>query len=146
MTVAPQTVAPDTSIGELLWRFQLHDFNAFPVVDADDALRGIVTKLDLLRLLGPDEREQLPDLRELAARPVASLMRTDPVALEGDDNIAAAARLMVRTGLRSLPVVRRRKTGATLIGMVSRGDLLSGLNRELREAALAPSKGEPSVP
>ncbi|HEX9611753.1 MAG TPA: CBS domain-containing protein [Gemmatimonadales bacterium] len=146
MTAAPRTVFPDTSVGELLTLFERHDFNAFPVVNASGELCGIVTKLDLLRLLGPDERLQLPDLRVAASRRVASLMRHGVVTIEGDEPVAVTAHLMVETGLRSLPVVYRRGRGPELVGIVSRGDLLRGLNRELLEAAQAPVVGERSVP
>jgi CBS domain-containing protein len=146
MTTAARTVSPDTSVGELLTLFERHDFNAFPVVNGVGELCGLVTTLDLLRLLGPDERLQLPDLRVLASRRVASLMRHGVVTVEGDEPVAVAVHLMIETGLRSLPVVHRRGRGPELVGIVSRGDLLRGLKRELLEAARAPAMGEPSVP
>jgi CBS domain-containing protein len=146
MTAAPRTVFPDTSVGELLALFERHDFNAFPVVRASGELCGIVTKLDLLRLLGPDERLRLPDLRVAATRRVASLMRHGVVTIEGDEAVAIAAHLMVETGLRSLPVVHRRGRGPELVGIVSRGDLLRGLNLELLEAARTPVMAEPLAP
>lgn len=146
MTAAPRTVFPDTSVGELLTLFERHDFNAFPVVNTAGELCGIVTKLDLLRLLAPDDHLQLPQLRTVASRRVASLMRHGVVTIEGDEPVAVAANLMAETGLRSLPVVHRRGRGPELVGIVSRGDLLRGLSRELLEAARAPAVGEPSVP
>lgn len=146
MTPAPRTAAPETSVGELLTLFERHDFNAFPVVDEAGQLCGIVTKLDLLGVLGPDARLRLPDLRIVARRQVAEFMRRGVVTVEGDDPVGVAADLMLQTGLRSLPVVHRRASGPELVGMVSRGDLLRGLRTELLEAARAPAVGQPSVP
>jgi CBS domain-containing protein len=146
MTSAPRTVCPETSVGELITLFERHDVNAFPVVDEDGTLRGIVTKLDLLRVLVPDEQVQLPDLRVVAQRRVAGLMRRGVVTVEGDDPVGIAADLMLQTGLRSLPVVHRRGGWPRLVGIVSRGDVLRGLRFELLDAARAPAVGESSVP
>ena len=49
MTAAPMTVTPATEFDELLELFARHDVGAFPVVEDTGLLRGIVTKLDLLR-------------------------------------------------------------------------------------------------
>ena len=54
MTPAPVTVRPDTSISDLKALFERYDFNAFPVVDEVGVLRGLVSKLDLLRVFRPD--------------------------------------------------------------------------------------------
>jgi CBS domain-containing protein len=56
MTPAPVSVRPETTIGELKALFERYDFNAFPVVDAQGILRGLVSKLDLLRAFRPDKR------------------------------------------------------------------------------------------
>lgn len=55
MTRAPITVTPQTLIRDLIALFNRHDFNAFPVAAENGIVRGIVTKLDVLRLLRPDE-------------------------------------------------------------------------------------------
>jgi CBS domain-containing protein len=112
-----------------------HDCNAFPVVAPDGTLRGIVSKLDVLRLLHPDEQFRLPDPKRIAATRVAAIMRPGTLTVEGDDPIVVAADLMVATGRRSLPVVRRGGGWPMLVGIVSRGDLLRGLRFELAEDA-----------
>lgn len=136
MTTAPVTVQPMTTVTELLALFDRHDFNAFPVVAPDGTLRGIVSKLDVLRLLHPDEHFRLPDAKVIAATRVAEIMRPGILTVEGEDPVVAAAELMVSTGRRSLPVVRRGSGWPKLVGIVSRGDLLRGLRFELAEDAL----------
>lgn len=138
MSPSPVTVSPETTVGELLELFERHDYNAFPVVDAANVLRGVVTKLDLLRLLRPDEDLQLPALPEVVRRRVGSIMRHGVVTVEPDDPAALAADLMVATGLRSLPVVQRGPGKPVLMGMLSRGDLLRGLRIETRAGPAVP--------
>jgi CBS domain-containing protein len=132
MSPSPATVLPDTSIGELIERFEREDYNAFPVVDAAGVLHGFVTKLDVLRLFRPGQGLELPALGDVAGRRVEEIMRRGVVTVEPDDPVAVAADLMVATGLRSLPVVERGPGSPVLRGMLSRGDLLRGLRVEAR--------------
>ena len=131
MTSEPITVRPETTVEELLTLFDRHDFNAFPVVAADGTLRGIVSKLDVLHLLHPDEQFRLPDPKTIAATPVSTIMRPGALTIEAEDPVVVAADLMVATGRRSLPVVKRGSGWPKLVGIVSRGDLLRGLRFEL---------------
>lgn len=131
MTPEPVKVRPEMTVEELLTLFDRHDFNAFPVVDQDGTLLGIVTKLDVLRFLRPDPTLRIPDLPAVSATHVLDIMRTGIVTVEPEDPIVVAADLMVETRLHSLPVVLRRAGEPTLAGMVSRGDLLRGLRLEL---------------
>ena len=131
MSTAPVTVQPQTTVVELLALFDRHDYNAFPVVAPDGTLRGIVSKLDVLRLLHPDEQFRLPDPKLIGATRVAEIMRPGTLTVEAEDPVVTAAELMVATGRRSLPVVRRGSGWPTLVGIVSRGDLLRGLRFEL---------------
>jgi CBS domain-containing protein len=103
MTSTPVTVHPLTTVSELLALFDRYDFNAFPVVAADGTLRGIVSKLDVLRLLHPDEQFRLPDAKVIGATRVAEIMRPGILTVEAEDPVVVAADLMVATGRRSLP-------------------------------------------
>jgi CBS domain-containing protein len=127
MSPSPVTVHPDTPVRVLIALFERLDHNAFPVVDARQVLCGLVTKLDLLRLLRPDAEFRVPDFADVAGCQVSQIMRRGVVTVEPDDPAAAAADLMVTTGLRSLPVVERKAGPPVLMGMLSRGDLLRGL-------------------
>ncbi len=127
MSPAPVSIGATTSVGDLIELFDRHDYNAFPVTDGSNALLGIVTKLDLLRVLRPEPDMQLREPRELDTMPAGEIMRPGVIALEGEDPIGVAADLMVETGLRSLPVVHRHAGRTELVGMVSRGDVIRGL-------------------
>jgi CBS-domain-containing membrane protein len=74
MTPAPETVGPETDVRTLKTIFESHDFNAFPVVDDERALLGVVTKLDFLRMFRPDQRRWIPDVRALWAEHARDIM------------------------------------------------------------------------
>ena len=132
MSRSPVSVRPSTTVGEMVELFDRHDYNAFPVTDASDALVGIVTKQDLLRVLRPSRDLELPDAHEVSVKPVGDIMRPGVITLEGEDPIGVAADLMVETELRSIPVVQRGSGRAKLVGMVSRGDIIRGLRFAMR--------------
>lgn len=134
MTPSPVVVNPETTVAEVLGLFERHDFNAFPVVDAEGVLRGLLTKLDLLRLFRPDQSGLIPEFADVSGRRVEELMRHGVVTVEPDDRVAVVTDLMVATGLRSLPVVERSTGLPVLLGMLSRGDLLRGLRVEASAA------------
>ena len=76
-----------------------------PVIK-DEQIVGIITRKDLLGK--PDETQ------------LGLLMTPDPITIGPDATIADAARLMVRHGIRRLPVVE----GHRLVGLLSVSDLI----------------------
>src|SRR3989304_651854 len=132
MTSAPVTVKATTTVAELKALFEAHDFNAFPVVDEEGVLCGMVTKLDLFRMFRPARRRWLPDPAVWAER-VEDIMNWGVISVEPDDPVVVAVDLMVETKLRILPVVDRRRGGTVLVGIVGRQDLLRGLPLENHE-------------
>ena len=127
MTRNPRTVGRKTSIRDLIDLFKSHDFNAFPVVDEADVLRGIVTKLDVLRVFRHDPRRFRPDMRALWAEHVDDIMRRHVVTLAPRDPARAAVDRMLASRLRSVPVVENRGRREVLVGIVSRSDVLECL-------------------
>jgi CBS domain-containing membrane protein len=133
MSSAPTSVHPSTTIGELLELFDRHDFNAFPVTSATNELVGIVTKVDLLRLLRLTEDRDARERARISERSVGEIMRAGVVSVNGEDSIGLAADVMVETGLRSIPVVLDRGGRSELVGMVSRGDVIRGFRLAMQD-------------
>jgi CBS domain-containing membrane protein len=133
MSTSPITVEPTTSIGQLLVLFDRYDFNAFPVVGERDRLLGIISKLDVLRLLLGRRRSTPPATDVSTTTDVADVMRRQAVSVEPRDSITTAGNLMVMMNLRSLPVVERQEGRPVLVGMLSRGDVLRSLRSQLVE-------------
>jgi CIC family chloride channel protein len=90
----------------------------YPVVDAQHALVGVVTRRDLLDL----ELPVTSLVRDLITRP--------PVVIYDDNSARDAADHMVREEVGRLPVVTR-KSPHQVVGMVSRSDLLGAHARRL---------------
>jgi CBS domain-containing protein len=127
MTPAPVTVRPDASIADLKDLFERYDFNAFPVVDDQGVLCGVVSKLDLLQAFRPDPRRLVSGLWALWAKRVEEIMSRGIITVEPDEPVITAVDLMVETRRRSLPVIERRSAGRVVVGMISRKDLLQCL-------------------
>jgi CBS domain-containing protein len=134
MSFSPVTVKPTTSIGSLLALFDRHDFNVFPVVAEHNRLVGIVSKLDVLKLLLDRPAATRTATGGIATISVAEVMGRKAVFVEPRDALSAAGNLMVVTKLRSLPVVERRG-GLPRLGMLSRGDVLRWFRSQLMESS-----------
>jgi CBS-domain-containing membrane protein len=110
----------------------LHDqrVSAFPVVDEDNRVIGIVSETDLLAkeaLEGtvPSTLAGLPHQREgsrVSGLTAADLMTRQVVSIGPDEPVRAAARLMYNKRVKRLPVIG---DDGALVGIVSRSDVLS---------------------
>ena len=107
--------------------------SAFPVIDDENKVIGIVSEADLLTkealegtvprtLLSRQERVR----RQVNALTAADLMTKPAVTIGPDEPVIGAARLMFDRGVKRLPVIS--DTGR-LIGIVTRADVLSVYNR-----------------
>lgn len=134
MTPGPITVQPETPVAEVMELFDRHDFNAFPVVSADGTLAGIVTKLDVLRVIRPDIAFRVAEPAVIAALPVRDIMRSGVVNVEAEEALTTATELMVSTRLRSLPVIRRSGGAPQLVGIVTQGDVMRAFQSQLFDA------------
>jgi CBS domain-containing protein len=101
-----------------------YDYNGFPVITADGRLIGMITKGDLLRAL-------LAALADPSVwdQPVTQWMAHGVLALRPTDSLESAVTYMVDSGLRSLPVIDDE---ARVVGIVSRNDLVTAVEREMR--------------
>ena len=133
MSSAPKSVSTSTTIEQLLELFDRHDFNAFPVTNAVNELVGIVTKLDLLRVLGPTEEQDVREGTRTPEMSVGEIMRAGVISVDAEVPINVAADAMVETGLRSIPVVLERGGRPELVGIVSRGDVIRGFRLARRD-------------
>jgi CBS-domain-containing membrane protein len=108
--------------------------SAFPVLDDDNKVIGVVSETDLLTkeaLEGtvPGMPQSTMSQREHArasAITAAELMTTPPVTIGPDEPVTLAARLMYSRRVKRLPVI---SDDGALIGIVSRADVLSVYSR-----------------
>jgi len=114
--------------------------SSLPVVDPSGHLVGIISEADLLKeLLEPDPRAHM----RLVAPPsgpllstVSQVMTANPYTVREDDDVAELAQIFARTGWKCAPVVR----GESLLGVVSRSDVIAALARPDNEIRAEISK------
>ena len=85
----------------------------FPVVDSDERLKGVVTRVDLQQLV-----DALPQGGD---KTVAAIVRGEPAVVRPDDSLREIVYRMAETGLTRFPVVER---DGRLAGMLALDDLL----------------------
>ena len=109
-----------------------HNISAVPVVDKHYHVRGIVSEADLIEKEA-QQVEGYPEPWELLTRRgrgahsraqaelAGELMTAPAITARVDTDVAQAARLMRKNGVKRLPVVDEN---GVLVGIVSRSDLL----------------------
>ncbi|WP_030230967.1 MULTISPECIES: CBS domain-containing protein [unclassified Streptomyces] len=130
MTRGVVRVRQETPFKQVAGMLADHDVTALPVVDDLDQPVGVVSEADLLRTVAarPDPGGlPLPSARLNATLPTddgttaGELMTAPAVCARPEWTVVEAARLMDGAGVKRLPVVDE---AGTLVGIVSRGDLL----------------------
>lgn len=142
MDTDPVTVAPESSVEDVVAALREHELPGLPVVDSEGTVWGIVTEADLVL---PDEDGDLhiphyinlfggtvfleplsrfaDRLRKAFAANAADMMTRDVDTVGPDTTVREAARLIHETGHNRLPVVQDGK----LVGVVTRLDVLGAL-------------------
>jgi CBS domain-containing protein len=119
MTSPVVTVTPDTSLKDVAALLVERAVNALPVVDSDGRLCGIVSEADLLALEAAAPGAS--GARPAAPHTAREVMSQSVYTVAEDTDAAAAARMMLRHGLKSVPVVAGDDR---VVGIVARRDLL----------------------
>ena len=136
MSTHPISVSRTSLFKEIAARLREFRVSAFPVLDADGTVIGVVSEADLLPKEALDER---PGVRgtitgllhrneqaKAAGVTAADLMTSPAVTVTGDETVEHAARLMYSRKVKRLPVVDE---GGRLVGIVSRTDILAVFDR-----------------
>ncbi len=139
MEVSIMTVKLDTPIALIVDLLLDAPFRALPVVDEQRRLQGIISTGDLINAgVLPMRRGLVRTALELdtptveaieapleearqSTRTAQDIMNRQVRTISPDQSIREAAQIMLETGLRGLPVI---ETNGTLVGMVTRADLL----------------------
>ena len=137
MTAHVIAVRKGASFKEMTERLREHRISAFPVIDDDGKVIGVVSEADLLTKEALDsEPEGMPGMitgmlrrkEQDKARGVTAgdLMTSPPVIVRPEDTVEHAARLMYTRKVKRLPVV---DAIGHLVGIISRADVLSVFDR-----------------
>jgi len=105
-------IAPETTLAETVKIFSEKHVGGAPVVDADGAIVGMISELQLLDVVF-----------DAAARtaPVSDYMTLDVQTVQPTDPLPCVAQLFALYSIRRLPVVEN----GTLLGIVTGRDLMN---------------------
>jgi CBS domain-containing protein len=134
------SVRPDAGIAEVADALIKHGISAAPVVDASGKLLGMISEGDLLRplsgkaqarrawwleMLAEGERlaPEFLDYISLDRHTAADLMTRNLVTAEESSRISDIADQLTAHHIKRVPILR----GETLVGIVSRADLVRAL-------------------
>jgi CBS-domain-containing membrane protein len=137
MTGEVVAVRRDASFKEMAARLRQYRVSAFPVIDENRRVIGVVSEADLLAkeaLAG--EHVGIPaaltgilhhkEYQKADGLTAGDLMTHPAVTVRREDSVEHAARLMYTLQVKRLPVV---DAGGYLVGIVSRSDLLTVFDR-----------------
>lgn len=137
MTPSPRAATAATPASEVVRMLLSADFNSVPVVDEGNKPVGIITQGDLISRGGMPLRlgllEQLGQenvdnvLKAMAEKNAQSVMTHPAVVIAEDRPLAEAVNLMLKRGLKRLPVV---DAAGKLAGILARVDLFRIITRE----------------
>lgn len=144
MSAHPISVRKTASFKEIAARLREYRVSAFPVLEDDGTVIGVVSEADMLAKEALDvEHHGLQGLiggivhrtafRKAAGVTAGELMTSPAVTVSADDTVERAARLMYTRGLKRLPVVDAE---GRLTGIVSRTDVLAVFDRPDEEIRL----------
>ena len=116
MSRHPMSVRKTASFKEITARLRAYRVGAFPVLDDDGTVIGVVSEADLLAKEALDGKRygmaglitcivHRKGFRKAAAVTAGDLMTSPPVTVSPEDTVERAARLMYSRGLKRLPVV-----------------------------------------
>jgi len=141
MTTHVVAVTKDASFRDIATMLRRHRVSAFPVVDADGKVIGVVSEADMLpkeallaapgvRVPAGDAESRHNDFAKATGVTAASIMTRAPITITQDEPVTSAARLMYSCKVKSLPVVTEH---GYLVGIISRADVLSVYGRPAAE-------------
>jgi CBS domain-containing protein len=144
MTARVIAVRKDAAFKEMIVKMREFRISAFPVVDHEGKVIGVVSEADMLNKEADLAASPGPlasilrfrDHEKSAAVTAGELMTSPPVAIGPDPPVAEAARRMRDRRVKRLPVIN--DTGH-LIGIICRSDVLSIFARpdaEIRHEAI----------
>jgi CBS domain-containing protein len=130
MTSQVVAVRRGASFKELAARLRQYRVSAFPVIDDDGKVIGVVSEADMLakEALNGDRAGTITAMlhrreKEKADAITAGDLMTHPaVTVTPEDTVEHAARLMYTLRVKRLPVVN---AGGRLVGIISRTDVLA---------------------
>jgi len=129
MTTNVETVESTESLKDALRRIVARNIGSIVVVAGNEPV-GIITERDISRYVARD--------KNALKRKVNSVMSSPLITIEPTNSVQEALGLMLKQGVRRLPVMKQQK----LVGIVSQRDLLRWVLRVSYEPHIPPEVKE----
>ena len=137
MTTSVVSVTKNASFRTMAAALREHRVSAFPVLDDDGKVIGVVSEADMLAKEALESEPQgMPGMiagilrrrehEKARGTTAGELMTSPPVTVHPDDTLERAARLMYTRKVKRLPVVDEN---GHLVGIIGRADLLIMFDR-----------------
>lgn len=133
MTTRVIWVRKDASFRDMAAALRKHRVSAFPVLDDEDMVIGIISEADMLTKEALDDEPGVfsgilhrRDQQKARGITAGDLMTTAVVSAAPEDTVEHAAQLMYSRKVKRLPVI---DANGHLVGIVSRADVLSVFDR-----------------
>lgn len=120
MTSNPITARPWSTVGEVANILLREDIRHLPIIDAG-SLVGMVSDRDLRVFARDLMSQETPAAQRHLNAPVTTIMSTDVMAAEADDDVDVAIERMVENKIGALPIVDGE---GVLVGILSTHDVL----------------------
>ncbi len=137
MTTRVMWVRQDLSFKQLAAALRDHQVSAFPVLDDQDKVIGVISEADLLAKEALDSEPGFitgilhhRDADKARGMVAGDLMTSPAMTVAPEDTVEHAARLMYTRKVKRLPVTDAH---GYLVGIVSRADVLSVFSRPDRD-------------
>ena len=118
---------PETRVREALDLLHAHRLRVLPVLDAEQALVGIVSLTDLANFVGRSGSFRLLRRGGGEKSPLSEVMTSPVIAVAPELPVSELIPMLSSQGLHCLPVVEQNR----LVGMVTQTDLIAALQENL---------------
>ncbi len=118
------SVAPQDRVCDVIELFLEKNITGAPVVD-QGKITGIISRKDILPLVTTFDLDcsSLEQIRRTCSHYVTDHMQTDVIVVSPVEDVEKCALLMTDNHINRIPVVE----GETLVGIITRGDILKAL-------------------
>ena len=143
MSNGTTSLGDDATVKEAIELLINTGVSAMPVLDKDGIMIGIVSEADLIRCASPEawQRELADDsvVEKGPSQPVTEVMTKTVITVDENLPLAEVAKVMSVQRVKRVPVTR----GKSVVGVLSRVDLLKALLSRRPAAPVFPTKAEP---
>lgn len=115
------TIFDNSTVGEALDVLKRKSIRHLPVVDINQALVGVVSESDLVKVFPNSKELSTFESNLLSRTPVLKVMQTKPIFISPEEVIEEAALVMRTNNISCLPVLDESKK---LVGLLSKNDII----------------------